>query len=563
MAKTRRSSGASRGRQVIMTGPFRGVLATDAPYDDTPDKLVDATNGYIQDPSSGSELSARPGLAVINPSSALAAPGQGIFTHVDIEGNAFNFIASGGKLYRLDANLTNPTDVTPAGTPISSTDRRVYFTSFIGALIINDNTNRPWVATNLASTPVTRTPIDFDGSGTAWSAFGQPAVYGGSIFFVLNSVGGVGARLDIAWSVPADPLTGYQQPNYDFRWTLQQTGTGALYGIQASNVALFYWRDGSIGAITGTPGPDLQQTATHDAIAVNVGSLQSATIQTFGNAIFFCDVNGKPWMMPLGSPPVPIWLQLRTVIENSNSGDPAIIGQVACATVIPGLDLYVAAIWAPVAGVVSPPIEMQVFDAKTGTYVGRWFQINGGYSIEALGILNNTAGRGSFVIVGSQTIGANQPGGFIWAQNTVMDGGIPIALEDATTLLLTEGGLSITTENVVPSWLDNGAVPLISATTQRLGYSSDSVWNVDSATVITGTPSPCTVGMITPTTSGTVEGTPTPSVSQDKTYRLVVGADVQGRGVQVTVRPTTAEEQWKLYSVGITALPSLASAEEP
>jgi hypothetical protein len=556
MAKPRRG-----GRTIVSTGPFKGVQNTDQPYDDQPDKLVDAFNCYIPDPVNGSEVVARPGMAVVNPSGPLSPHGQGVFTHVDLTGAVFNFISSGGKLYRLDSNLSNPVDVTPAGTPIAAADPRVYFTSFIGALIINDTTNRPWVATNLSATPVTRTPIDFDGAGTAWSAFGQPWVYGGSIFFIVNSVGGVRSRLDIAWSAPADPATGYQQTNYDFRWTLQQTGAGDLTGLCATNTALFYFRDGSIGAITGTPGPDLQQTATHDAIAVNVGTLAPATIQLFGDNIFFCDVNGKPWMMSVGGTPVPIWLQLRSLIEQANSGDSAIIGQVACATILSGLNLYLAAIWAPVQGVVSPPIEIQAFDAKTGAYVGRWGLLTG-TTVEAIGILNNTAGRGSLVIVGSQVAGANPAGGYIWSQNAVMSGGIALTTEDLSTLLVDEAGNSITTENVVPSWLDNDTVPIIQVVTQRLGYSGDSVWNVDSATIITGSASPCSVTLST-TTDVVLEGTPTPSPSQDRTYRLTVGADAQGRGVQIAVRPTTADTQWKLYSASATMLPSLATADEP
>ena len=39
-----------------------------------------------------------------------------------------------------------------------------------GTMVVTDGVNRPWVASNLSSTPITGTYIDFDGMGTAWVA---------------------------------------------------------------------------------------------------------------------------------------------------------------------------------------------------------------------------------------------------------------------------------------------------------------------------------------------------------------------------------------------------------
>lgn len=556
---------AGRRRQAVQsftTGPFRGVQNTDQPYDDAPDKLVDAVNCYIPDPIGGSEIAARQGFAVVNPSSPLAPDGQGVFTHIDISGNAYNFVASGGKLYRYDDALTVATDVTPAGSPISSASTHVYFTSFIGQLIISDGVNRPWVATNLSATPVTRTAINMDAGASAWAAFGQPEVYGGSLFFILDNVAGTQSRLDIIWSVPADPLTGYQQANYDFRWTLEQTGSGPLYALKATNVALYYFRDGSIGSIQGIPGPDLQSTATHDAVSENVGTLQSATVQLFGNNIFFCDVNGRPWMLPIQGEPEPIWLQLRSVVDSSTSGYPSSTAQVATAAILPSLNLYVAAIWSPVAGLAEAPLEMQVFDARNGIYLGRW-NLQGGTSINAMGIVNNTSGRGALLIVGSLLPGINTPGGYVWVQNVLTPNGITLTTEDGVDLT-TEDDVLLTTENATPSWLDNGLLPPISITTQRLGYTSDGAVNVDSATLITNNTAPVQVSMMTSAVAPAVQGTPVRNLSQDGTYRLVVGADrVQGRGVQLTASPQDASSQWRLYSISVIAQTSKVTPEEP
>jgi hypothetical protein len=100
-------------------------------------------------------------------------------------------------------------------------------------------------------------------------------------------------------------------------------------------------------------------------------------------------------------------------------------------------------------------------------------------------------------------------------------------------------------------------------TTPRLGYSDDTVWNVDQVTAITTSNAPVVVSVTTPTTLNTIEGTPSPSPSDDGTFRLVVGCDAQGRGVQVTVSPTTADAQWSLQRVAMVAVGSNAGPEDP
>lgn len=553
-------------RQLFEAGPWKGVRATNDPFDDSTDQLVDALNCYLPDTFTGSGMYARPGFGLQNDGSQLATPGQGMHSHTSLSGTTYNLLVSGGKVYRADAALAVFTDVTPV-TPTIATSGRVYFKSFNDSLIVSDGVNKPWVASSLGSTPIVGTVISYDGGATAWSAFGQPEVYDGCLFFILNSVGGTARRSDISWSNPGDPTTGYQQANYDYNWTLEQTGTTPIYALAGTNNALYYWRDKSIGALSGVPGPDFRGQATHDVISVNIGTLQSATVQQFGQSIFFCDQIGRPWMIgtsywtaTMGGAPSPIWLAMRSIVDGSTVAYPSATATVACAVIEPTLNLYIAAIWSAVASTTNPPVELQVFDARTGTYLGRW-NINGGIGIEALGILNNNSGLGSLTIIGSK-LQAPALGGYVWTQNALVGGGTPLETE-GTLFLLTEDGLQLTTESLIPSWLDNGVTPHIYATTDRLGYSSDGIINVDSCTVVTGTNAPCTVSMQTSTVLSEVQGTPGPAASSDNTYRLVVGSDIQGRGVQVTVSPTTASSQWNLQRISITAIPSLATADEP
>lgn len=494
---------------------------------------------------------------------------------------------------------TNGTVKTSMAT-ISPTATHVYCTTLEQQLIINDEVNPPWIASDLSKTPVTGTIIDYDGtgmpgSGDTWAATGQPVVYAGSLFFILKSIAGVLQPPTITWSVPGNPAQGYEQDDggtnaFDYQWTLEQTNAHPLYALAATNVALFYFRDYSIGALAGTPGPDFQGSATHDVVSVNVGCLQSATVQQYGQTIFFCDALGRPYALQPGSPPIPIWLNMRQAITDSTSNYPTVTANVAVATIHPNLNLYIVALFSPVAGVSEPPVEAFWFDTKTLAYVGR-LTIRNGATFEAMGIWSDSAGFASLIVLGNEPpsdygdqLLTTQSGlylttqsglrigtvdttagrtGVIWGIDATVGDGDPITSEDGLFVIASEdGSVAITSENRLISWLDDGIDPIRSITTQRLGYADDTVYNFDHATIITESSAPCTVTVTTPTTANTLEGTPAPFASQDGTYRLVCGLNAQGRGCQVTVSPTTADEQWIVQSVRVVAIPSLAGWQE-
>lgn len=557
-------------RNTLRSGPWKRVFNTKEPFDAGPEDLLDARNGYLPDPEGESGLDARPGFGLLNNGAAVhtsAVPfkGQGVWTHFDVDGSSYNFVAFGGKLYREDPATELTTDVTPVGVTIdSSTTTRVGFNSLGGVMAVTDGVNRPWVASNLSATPITGMYIDFDSSGTAWRAFGPPGVFGGSGFFLLYSVNGVGARIDIAWGEPNDWTTGYQQTNYDNRWTLEQTGTTPIFGLAPTNVALNYFRQRSIGSISGTVGIDLATTATHDEVSTNVGAQAPQTIVQFGDRIFFCDVIGRPWMFVNGSAPKPIWHQLRAIADESQTGFPGVTARVATAAFEPTLNLYCVAIWSPLPGNSSSPTEWQSFDANTGNYLGRWSigPTATGVSVDCLGSFLDAQGRGQLIVLGSATSGGTT--GYAWGMSALE--GIPdfVVLEDMTTLLTDEStpGVDITTEGQVGTWEDNGDVPLIYGTTQRLGYSEDINWIYDQATILTGNDAPIQVTVTTPNAADVVAATPTPNASADGINRTVLGLDAFGRGLSVQVSPTTADEQWSLQRVSVVGVPNPAGQDD-
>lgn len=562
-SRTRRSSPPS-GPTTYTVGPFKGVRTTTDPFDDPPDLLVNLQNGYIPDPAGGSGVYGRPGFNLLNggvPIYTNASPfrGQGVYSHPALDGSTTNFIVMGGRLFRVNATLTTFDDVTPVGVTIDpSVTTRVTFVSLIGNLVVSDGVNRPWLATNLASTPITGTYIDYDGTGVAWSSK-PPFLYGGAIFFPLIQVNGIARGTDLSWCEPGQPTIGYQQSTFDNNWTLETASSGEIFAGRGTNTALYYWRGLSIGSATGPVGPNLASTATEDAIAFNVGTQSPQTIQQFGNAFFFCDAIGRPWRFVPGQAPEPIWYQMRGIVSQQTVGFPTTTALVATSVIEPTLNLWLVGIWSPTPSTQAQVTQLFAFDAHTGTYMGFW-NIGLGTAIDYIGSFTDSAGRVTLVVLGSKDQ-APATNGYVWSFNS-LSGTPEFLTTEAGLLLTTEGGADLTTEGLPAVWKDNGIVPTISATTGRMGYDADVVMNIDRATVITLNAGPVRVAIQTSATVNTVEGIPEPSASQDGTFRLVVGCDAFGRGPQLTVNPLTADDQWSLQATSVRVVPSMAGPED-
>lgn len=266
MAKTRSRGG---GPQTYVSGPYKGVRTTFDPFDDPGDLLVDAKNLYIPDPAGASGIYARPGFASSIGGAQLYSGaenfrGQCIYSHPMLSATRINFLVHGGRLFRVDASLTTATDVTPVGVTIDSdSTTRVSMVSVLDQLVVNDSVNRPWIGTNLTSTPITGTYIDYDGAGVAWIAR-APFYYGGAAIFPLISVNGIARGEDLSWCEPGQADIGYQQATFDNNWTLATANAGPIYGGVGTNTAFYYFRQASIGAATGVVDVNLASTATLD-----------------------------------------------------------------------------------------------------------------------------------------------------------------------------------------------------------------------------------------------------------------------------------------------------------
>ena len=66
----------------------------------------------------------------------------------------------------------------------------------------------------------------------------------------------------------------------------------------------------------------------------------------------------------------------------------------------------------------------------------------------------------------------------------------------------------------------------------------------------------------TASSAATIEGDATPNASQDETMRVVWGTDDVGKGVEVTIQPLLAEEQFVLHAVVLRGVQSNAGADD-
>lgn len=540
----RRAKAAANARQVLAAGPWVGVKDSPDPYDDEPNQLVGATNCYIPDPEGGSGLYARPGMLLLNGSNQLGSGYQGQCVYGEIySGTVYNFAFCNGKVYRVSTAFGTFTDVTPSG-PTISTSARIKAIQFAGTLVVTDGVNTPWIGTNLSSTPITGTNINVDGSSTAFAA-NDVTVWGGSLVFMCSTapagsslVSGVAA----VWSEPNQPTVGYIQSGYTDYWNLIQDGTQPVNCIKGTNVGLYYWRASSIGLLPGPSPYNVTTTSTTDAIATNVGSQSPRSVRQYADYLYFVDSFGKPYRFPLGgrisddpNESTWLWLNMRGAVQAATTTYPVVTGQMATAEIEQNLGLYIVAIWSPTPSAGTWPTNAYAFDARTGQYVGPW-QIGTGFNIEQLGTLVDGNKMPYLCSLGSKTVTSSSgQGGYLWR-------------------------LTNTGEGV---WKDNSVVPVITATTQRLGYQAGVTWNADRLRFVALSQAQVAVTVTTPYGSAAAQASPTPAASNDATYVGVCGLNVRAaRGMEFTLTPQTADSQWSLQRIEVEAVAQQARPED-
>lgn len=534
----------------LRSGPWRGVLTTKDPYDQAEDLLYDAVNMILPDPSRAGGMYSRGGF-VLGTGATMGSKNTATgWLHIMRDGTKYNFVIQDGKVFRVAADSSARTDVTPVGVTIDSgTDVRVYMQSYNDTLIVSDGVNRPWYGTNLGATPITGTYIQMTTAAGAWTAFGQPTIFSGVLVFIVKSPAAGAAskaRVAITWCEPGDQTLGYEQTGYTDFANIIQTSSRQLFAILGTNNGLYYWRDTEIGIAQGIADGSFASTATYAAVSTNIGCVAPATVLRYQDTIYFCDQLGRPQRLPIGgSVQEPqMWLQMREVVEGAvddYANLQAVLEYRAVAGIDPLSNVYVVAPY-PSSQTLLPTVAY-AFDAKTGTYVGRWLMgvstvLNGVY-IKGFGPFNNSVGLGAdcLCLLSGSTSGGT---------DTVYG-----VLASPAANLRDTGYTSANTRAII---------------TNPLGYQANVVYNCGQtlSAVTTGTDD-VTFTTTTPYGANTAAGgLRTPNSSSDNTYRVVVGTDIPAaRGITVTVTASTGgTPNWGVQRVELIAVPSLAGPED-
>ena len=364
----------------------------------------------------------------------------------------------------------------------------------------------------------------YAGEGPAWSAYGQPAIYYGAVFFIAQQLAATYARTTILWSEPNLPDEGYQQDGYDNAWTLTQTAADPLYALAATNTVLYYFRQLSIGGVSGAPGVNFQGTATHDLVSGNVGTTAYATVKTFLDFVYFADQNGRPWRLRVGGVPEPIWWQLRSQYDSTLTGFKTPDTQSANAFTVlePNLNVVLFAVWPQFAFAQGFFLyQWYAFDAVTGVYVGRWFigATDVSTAIDAGGIAYDASGQSRLLLLGNSGGGTSLP---IYYMRVTSDG----------------------------VWTDNSTVPGLKVQTGWLEYDGLRTARVSQARVLQESSTPQVTVTVTPVAGAAATATATMRMRHTYTGRAIASLNAEvGRGAQFSVSPTTATTQWRVYRV--------------
>lgn len=290
------------------SGPFKGVRTTNDPGDDSPHTLHRLVNGWIPDPTAGSVVQARPGFAMPTFLTGANAPGQEVFSITLEGGTSYNFLFGNGKVFRMSTDLTTlPTDVTPTNVTIDTT-RFIYCVALGDNLIVSDGTTKPWVGSNLSSTPITATNIEWYDAATLLSR-GSTDTAVASIAFDyqlgLTQYSKAGVPAGTALASGTIPLNTWGI----YKFSVNSSGTITSTAGSANFTTGYATEAAAIAALPATPanqwnmGYVTVQTKTGSTFVGGTDALEGGSSGNVSNDTNYYAGEADPWAA-FGSPTV-------------------------------------------------------------------------------------------------------------------------------------------------------------------------------------------------------------------------------------------------------------------
>src|SRR6266850_1462995 len=237
--------------------------------------LVNAlANMYCRDPLVGGGVVGRPGCNTLG--AQLGAGGLRTFQHLvqftRQDGTEYTIGWCGGKMYTLNWGTRVWTEIVH-GMAVS-TSARIYSCVLADQIIFSDGVNTPFMWSGAAFTVLANCP----------ALYGQPRIHYAKVFGIKAA-----KRNTIVWSEENDPTIGYEAGIYNNGWELVQTRAEGLHALFATNEALYYFRERSIGAIRGEVTPDFRSDGTREGVSEDIGTVSPGCVFSFGTDIYFPD----------------------------------------------------------------------------------------------------------------------------------------------------------------------------------------------------------------------------------------------------------------------------------
>ena len=267
-------------------------------------------NVYPEAPHEGSSLRERPGL-ILSDSTTFTNGHANVFHQLTkLDGTEYSYAVVGGKLYRYnwtDAVWTEWVVEAQFTTATISRSQwaRWYAVTFNDKAVFSDGVNVPWMhdgterggLTKLSNAPV---------------FYGPPVVHYGKLLGIDAS-----ERSTFMWSEENQPNTGYEAGGYSNAWTLLQTDTNKLVRILPDNEVAYVFRERSITVVFGEVNENFRSTGSREGVSEEIGTTAPASVfwgGLNGDLIFFTDADGRPYFMPRGGKPIPIWEDARQTL---------------------------------------------------------------------------------------------------------------------------------------------------------------------------------------------------------------------------------------------------------
>ena len=267
-----------------------------------PDRCLAITNMYPLDPELGGGVIGRPGIQNIGGLIISSGYGQGLHQFTKKDGTEYTVAFAKGKFFTYNWATGVWTDQGTGGGLSADPAVRVFCVTFHDLLIVNpnDGVNKPWSWSGAASNSLTNASL----------AVGLPAVYYAKLFFVKWA-----DRTTIIWSEEGQENTGYEAAGYNNAWSLQQTqDQGQIYALVGMNDALYYWRENSIGYVSGAVNSDFRSTGTRAGVSQTVGTKSPGAIVVHDQEIYFLDRAGRPHVLSVGGGVTPLWQDMAATL---------------------------------------------------------------------------------------------------------------------------------------------------------------------------------------------------------------------------------------------------------